>query len=282
MSELFDEGAYLTLEPVDLGCQRTAAIDELTCYPRYCSLDLRETLGESIEVAKMVQRPESWLVARVEFVQMPAQPADHAGPLANQVFTVVDQQPHFTLGPVQLGDRQVGLAQGCAGDGECVDRVALAERAGRATRVRHQLRRDPHDPLAGGEQVSLQTAREVPAVLDRPAPIGERSRPSNELEMISRRRADRPRRELTPLLVDRDDGVAALVCVDPDSHYARCLLHSMGEKHRTGRRAYPSRGETTLLSSHVGRSVIVSRAAQRTEATKAHNAVERDRKTGSD
>lgn len=61
-----------------------------------------------------------------------------------------------------------------------------------------------------------------------------------------------------------------------------CLLHSMGEKRRTGRRAYPSGGETTLLSSHVGRSVSVSRAAQRTQATKAHNNVERARKTRSD
>ena len=106
----------------------------------------------------MVQRPQRWFVAGVELVQVPAKTADHAGSLAHQVFAVVDEQPHLALGPVQLGDRQIGLAQRGTGDGERVDRVALAERAGRGTRVRHQLRRHPHDPLAGGEQVPLQAA----------------------------------------------------------------------------------------------------------------------------
>jgi hypothetical protein len=214
--------------PVDLACQHTAAVDELACDPRHRSLDARESLGESIEVAQMVERPQSWFVAGVELVQVPAKTADHPGSFADQVLTMVDQQPHFTLGPVQLGNRQVGFAQAGAGDGERVDRVALAERAGRVTGVRHQLRRHAHDPLAGGEQVSLQTAREVPAVLNRPATLCEASRPSNEREMVSRRRTANALGELTPLLVDRNDGMAALVRVDPDGHHARCLLHSMG------------------------------------------------------
>src|SRR5579862_7894413 len=89
--------------------------------------------------------------------------------------------------------------------------------------------------------------------------------------MIGGRCPDRLGRELPPLPVDSNDRVRVLVRIDPDDHHVRVLLHSMGEKRRTGRRADPSRGDTTLLSSHAGRSVTVSRAARRTEATKAQS-----------
>src|SRR5262249_13458558 len=174
-SKLLDKGADLPLEPVDLGRYGTAAIEELRRYPRDCPVDVSETVGKSIEVAKVIQRPEGWFVTRVELVRMPAKTADHAGSLADQVLTVVAKQPHLTLGPVQPGDRQVGLAQGSRGDGESVDRVALAKRAGRAARLRHQLRRHAHDPRSGGEQVSLESAREGPAILDRPRRARRRS-----------------------------------------------------------------------------------------------------------
>jgi hypothetical protein len=38
------------------------------------------------------------------------------------------------------------------------------------TSVRHQLRRHPNDPLPG-EQITLRPAREVTAILHRPAPL---------------------------------------------------------------------------------------------------------------
>ena len=42
--------------------------------------------------------------------------------------------------------------------------------------------RDAHDPLAAGDQEPLERAGHVPAVLDRPHPLGvERSRPSQQL-----------------------------------------------------------------------------------------------------
>ena len=87
----------LALELVDLDCQGAAAIDELACDPGHGALEARETLGELVEVAEMVQRPEGGFVARVEFVQVPAKPADHAGSLADQVFAMVDKQPYFAL-----------------------------------------------------------------------------------------------------------------------------------------------------------------------------------------
>ena len=68
---------------------------------------------------------------------------------------MVDEQPHFSFCPIQPGDRQVGLAQRCAGDGKRVDRVAHAVAAGVVSRVCHQLRWHPDDPLARSEQVAL-------------------------------------------------------------------------------------------------------------------------------
>src|SRR5262249_61002764 len=127
---------------------------------------------------------------------------------------------------------------------------------------------------------ALEAAGEMPAVLDRPQQLLVMPpRPVEECEMISGRCRDRLRRALTSLCVDGNDGVRVLVRVDPDDHHEPCLLRSTGEA-RTGRRADPSRGDTTLLSSHAGRSVTASRAARRTQATKAQNAGERARKAG--
>jgi hypothetical protein len=46
--------------------------------------------------------------------------------------------------------------------------------------------------------------------------------------MLSRPRTAKALGEPTPLFVDRNVGMAALVRVDPDGHHARCLLQSMG------------------------------------------------------
>ena len=84
------------------------------------------------------------------------------------------------------------------------DLPALARRAASAG---HVLRRDPHDPLAAGDQKPLKRAGHVPAVLDRPHPLWvERSRPAQQLAEAAlaraapsarrarRRSARRPRR----------------------------------------------------------------------------------------
>jgi hypothetical protein len=42
---------------------------------------------------------------------MPAQPGDDAGTLADQVFTMVDQQPQFTLHAIETRGRQIRFAQ---------------------------------------------------------------------------------------------------------------------------------------------------------------------------
>ncbi|WP_237769063.1 hypothetical protein, partial [Actinopolymorpha cephalotaxi] len=73
--------------------------------------------------------------------------------------------------------------------------------------------------------------------------------------------------ELTTEVVDRDDGVAALVSIDSEYDHGTCLpLHSvMGD--RTGRWAQLSWGDATLLSSHAGRSSRTRTAAQLDMAT---------------
>jgi hypothetical protein len=99
---------------------------------------------------------------QVEFVQVPAQPVDLAGVLADEGFAVVAQQADLAVGAVEPGGGQVGLAQHRAGNGQRVDRVGLAERARGVADVGHQLRRHSGDPLTGGEQVALEVARQVP------------------------------------------------------------------------------------------------------------------------
>jgi hypothetical protein len=97
--------ADLLLESIDLGRQRAAALDQVACDPGDGALEAGEAFGEPSEVARVVERPRGGLVAGVEFVQVPAQPADHAGSFAYQVLAVVDEQTQLPLRPVELGDR---------------------------------------------------------------------------------------------------------------------------------------------------------------------------------
>src|SRR5262249_58222379 len=113
------------------------------------------------------------------------------------------------------GEWQIGLAQSRAGNCQCVDRVALAERAGAVAGVRHQLRWHAQDPLSRSEQIAFQPTREVTAVLHRPDMLTVPGRPGDELEMVARPRPRRPLRELATPLVDDHDRVSALVRVDP-------------------------------------------------------------------
>jgi hypothetical protein len=56
-------------------------------------------------------------------------------------------------------------------DGFGIDRVGLAGLASAASGSGHQPGRDAHDPGAGAEQVTLEAARQVPAVLEREADL---------------------------------------------------------------------------------------------------------------
>ena len=85
---------------------------------------------------------EAWTTARPsergrrlvdgQLDEEPAQALLVAGPLADEILAVVDEQADLAVGAVERGHRQVGLAQDGAGDGEGVDRVALARARGRS------------------------------------------------------------------------------------------------------------------------------------------------------
>ena len=75
------------------------------------------------------------------------------------------------LGPMQAGDRQVGLAQGRTGDGEGVDRIRLATHAASPASAGHELGRDAHDLFARGQEEALQRDGDVSAVLEGKAPL---------------------------------------------------------------------------------------------------------------
>ena len=64
-----------------------------------------------VELLVAVQRSLRRVPRRVEFVQMPAQPVDLPGPFADQVLTVIDQQPHLAGLIVEAGRRQVRFAE---------------------------------------------------------------------------------------------------------------------------------------------------------------------------
>jgi hypothetical protein len=77
------------------------------------------------------------------------------------------------------------------------------------------MRRDAHDPLAGGQQRLLEPARDVPAILDRPHPLLiQAARPPDRGEMPRIIRLDLPAAaDPAGSLVDRRERVRALVRV---------------------------------------------------------------------
>ena len=144
--------------------------------------------------------------------------------------------------------------------GDVRDRMLFTEAAEGGAGVLRQL----HDRLTRGQKVSLQPPRKVPAVLDRPGPVdSELRRPAQQPKVILRGGADRALSDLGAMLVDRNDGVGALVRVDPESDHEPCLLHRRGA--RTGGHIAVG-GDATLLSSHASRSLNVRRVALRTVA----------------
>ena len=90
---------------------------------------------------------------------MPAQSVDDAGPLGDKVVAVAGQRPNLAGWAVELGGRQVGLAQGGSGHGEGVDRVGLA-----VASVGHER------CVPGAEQVAFESPRQVAAVLPAAVP----------------------------------------------------------------------------------------------------------------
>jgi hypothetical protein len=118
----------------------------------------------------------------------------------------------------RVGLRQIGLTQDRAGDGECVDRVRLAEAAGAPARFAHELWRHAHDSLPTADQKAFERPRDVAAVLEREHTlIVERARPLDQLRVaFGASRNCQLAFELTELRGHDDGGVGLLVRVDTD------------------------------------------------------------------
>lgn len=104
---------------------------------------------------------------------MPPQPVHSASPLGDQIFAMIEQQADLHRPLIQIRDRELldPVLDDRAGVRERVDLVRLAWLALTFARGAHPMRRDPEDPLAGGQQRLLKPAGDVPAVLERPHPI---------------------------------------------------------------------------------------------------------------
>src|SRR5918994_2949730 len=114
----------------------------------------------------------------------------------------------------------------------------------------------------------------MPAILDRPQPVLPMALGlAQQLEMVPGPRSQRLGRQLTPVLVDHDDGVRALVRLDPEGHHG--LRVSFSSRGGTDRSVSVPVGATPRSSQATPAVLYVPGAAKRTTATKALNAVER-------
>jgi hypothetical protein len=113
-----------------------------------------------------------------------------------------------------------------------VDRIGLAEGAVGASMGGHQLGRHANRALTASDQVALQAAGDVAAVLDgEHSFLVEPSRPGHELLVAARACTDRAfASNLAGRSVDRDGGMGLLVRVDP--HYDHSWS-PFGREHRT-------------------------------------------------
>src|SRR4051812_33688318 len=125
-----------------------------------------EPAADAIEMCRTVESFRRHGEGRVELVQMPTQPLLRPPPLVDEIIAVIDQQLQLAK-RLLIGPRatQARLRERSSGDSERVDRIRLATRSACTTFRRHQLRRYPHQLLAGREQLSLEPTRQLPAVL---------------------------------------------------------------------------------------------------------------------
>lgn len=216
------EAADLALQAVDGPRQLADASHQVEGDAGDGTREAGEADLERLEDVAAVEAAGCWLLARMELVEVPAQAGLGPGALGDEVVAVVDEETQLALGTIQAGDRQVRLTQGCPGDRERVDGVALAWLAPGAAGPGHELGRHAHDRLARDDEVALETTGEVAAVLEGPAALGEAGlRPGEELEMTVRRRRDGALGQLPAVLIDGHDGVAALVKIGPERHHVR-------------------------------------------------------------
>ena len=151
---------------------------------------------------------------------MPPQPVDGASALGDEVVSVIVEQADLHRLLVQIRDRELldPVLDHRSGDRERVDLVRLARLALALAGGAHPMRRQPDDPLAGGQQRLLKPPRDRAAVLDRPHPVLiQPTSPADRGQVPRVVGLDLPA-AANPAgsLIDRRQRVRALVRVRPD------------------------------------------------------------------
>jgi hypothetical protein len=129
-----------------------------------------------------------------------------------------------------LGSGQMRFTQGSAGHSERVDRVGLAADSDRLASSGHQPGWHPDHALTGGQQIAFQPAGDVPAVLDRPGPLGPaRPGPADQVAVPEGAGRHGGLVQLTARGVNGDDSVGVLVRIHAQQHHACGLLCAVGD-----------------------------------------------------
>jgi hypothetical protein len=244
---VLDPRVELAVELEDGAGEVAAAADELARDPYlHRLLGATKATGNTVEPDGAVERARRDRQLRVEVVEVPAQPLLRASALVDEVVAMIDEQ-------LQLSHRwltwprmiEPGLAQRRSGDRERVDRVRLSARAAAPPLRCHQLRRHTHQPLAHSEQLALERASQLPAVLNRPEPLRrQRRRPGDKLTC----RADRQLCDRAPDLINRNRRQRLLVDVHTNHDHADRLLQRWGDRRadRPQSRQQPRSYQVTL------------------------------------
>jgi hypothetical protein len=133
--------------------------------------------------------------------------------------------------------------------------------------VGHQFRWHANNPFTRCEQIGLEAPRQPSAIFDCPLSVrSELVGPAEQSEVLDRGRASGCLLgDLSAQLVDSNNGVAALVCVDAKRHHGEELLFVSwkGAQDRSDGRTSVEGVQPTLLSSHAGRSVACPAGRQK-------------------
>ena len=185
-----------------------------------------------VEVLVAGQRSCRRVPARVELVEVPAEPVDVPGAVADQVFSVIDEQAELPGGAIELGRRAGPVRAAPPGR-------PRARRSGRT--CRRSAPSPGHGPSASAAPARSAHRRRAGPPPDAATDVGSPPPPTP-----ARRRTARPNatargeqpswsssswsstRARRPALVDGDHGVGALVRVDPEDHHVLVAFHDRG------------------------------------------------------
>lgn len=162
---------------------------------------------------------------------MPAHTGLNARAFADEILAMVDQQPQLAVRAVQRRGREIGLSPRRPGNSHRVDRVGLPSLPGAATGVGHQFRRDACQRLPGPQQVGLEPAGEMTAVLHGPSPPRPLRRPLERDQVPVGGRLHRRDANLATEPVAGHERVGALVRVNADHNLevvVQAVLPSVG------------------------------------------------------